>query len=44
MAQFYERYRQYRRVGFGPIIALRFAWLVGRTGGRHAPVRTIVRR
>jgi hypothetical protein len=43
MAQFFERYRQYRQVGFSPITALRFAWLVGRSG-RPAPMRSIARR
>jgi hypothetical protein len=43
MAQFFERYRQYRQVGFGPITAMRFAWLVGRSG-KPAAMRTIARR
>jgi hypothetical protein len=43
MAQLFERYRQYRQVGFGPITAMRFAWLVGRSG-KTAAMRSIVRR
>ena len=34
MVEFIAHYFQYRRVGFGRIAALRFAWLVG--GGRPA--------
>ena len=29
MVRFVVRYLQYRRVGFGRIAALRYAWLVG---------------
>jgi hypothetical protein len=43
MAQFFERYRQYRQVGFSPITAFRFAWLVGRSG-KPAPIRSVLRR
>jgi hypothetical protein len=38
MARFLQRYVQYRRVGFGRIAALRFAWLV--SAGSH-PVRVV---
>jgi hypothetical protein len=43
MTELFERYREYRQVGFGPLIAFRFAWLVGRSNGRLLPVRTIGR-
>ena len=38
MARFLQRYFQYRRVGFGRMAALHFAWLVS-SGTRPAPVR-----
>ncbi len=38
MAQFLQRYFQYRHVGFGRIAALHFAWLVS-MGSRPATVR-----
>jgi hypothetical protein len=44
MTELFERYREYRQVGFSPLIAFRFAWLVGRSNGRLLPVRTTARR
>jgi hypothetical protein len=40
MTELFERYKEYRQVGFGPLIALRFAWLVGKSNGRLLPIRT----
>jgi hypothetical protein len=38
MIEFFQRYFQYRRVGFGRFSALRFALLVAsRSGGISAP-------
>ena len=37
MARLHQRYLEYRRVGFGRIDALRFAWLVAINGA--APLR-----
>jgi hypothetical protein len=37
MIRFLRRYAQYRKVGFGPIAAWRFAWLVT-SGSRALPL------
>jgi hypothetical protein len=44
MAQFFERYKQYRQVGFSPMIALRFAWLVGGARTKIPPSRSVAPR
>jgi hypothetical protein len=44
MAELFERYKEYRQVGFSPLIAFRFAWLVGRSNGKLLPVRSLARR
>jgi hypothetical protein len=43
MTRLIERYLEYRKVGFGPVNAFRFAWLVARTGARPVPIRVPVR-
>jgi hypothetical protein len=37
MIRIFQRYLQYRRVGFGRISAFHYAWLVT-TGGRAIPL------
>ena len=44
LSELFERYKEYRQVGFGPLIAFRFAWLVGKSNGRLLPVRTTIAR
>ncbi len=44
MAELFVRYREYRHIGFGPVVAFRFAWLVGKSNGRLLPVRSFSRR
>jgi hypothetical protein len=39
MSQLLQRYRQYRLVGFRPLDALRFAWLVAMAGARPVAIR-----
>jgi len=39
MAQFLQRYMQYRHVGFGRLAAFHFAWLVTAAAVRPAPLR-----
>lgn len=44
MAHFLRRYRKYRQAGLSPIVAMRFAWMVGSAGDKPAPVRVPARR
>jgi hypothetical protein len=44
MAQFLQRYFQYRRVGFDRVAAARFAWLVSTARTRPAAVLRLARR
>lgn len=44
MSQFFERYKEYRLVGFTPLIAARLAWLVSQARVRAVPVRPLTRR
>jgi hypothetical protein len=39
MAQFVQRYLQYRHVGFGRLAALRFAWMLVSRRGRPVSIR-----
>ncbi len=39
MFQLLQRYLQYRRVGFGRISAMRFAWLVVTSRGKPLSIR-----
>jgi hypothetical protein len=39
MAQFIQRYLQYRRVGFGRFAALHFAWMLVNTRGKPMSIR-----
>lgn len=44
MSQFLRRYVQYRRVGFGRMAALHFAWLVVTARARRGNVPRLAKR
>jgi len=39
MAQFFQRYLEYRRVGLGRLAAMHFAWVVTNTRSRPMSIR-----
>ena len=39
MSRFYQQYLTYRGVGFAPVAALRFAWLVAVSGATPITLR-----